>query len=405
MTRLVRILTALALAIPLAFVPGAWSSGSSASANDQVGFPVLAYYYIWYTPTSWDRAKSDLPLLGRYSSDEISVMEAHAKEAKEAGLDGFLVSWKQTPDLDRRLALLVRAAQDNGMKLGIVYEGLDFFRRPLPHRRVASDLRWFARKYGHNPVFSIQGRPLVIWSGTWESTPRQIDSVTKQVRGRIRVLASQRSAEEYAPVAPYVDGNAYYWSSLDPRVDIHAQQDLDELSAAVHDSGGLWIPSVAPGFDARLIGGHRVVTRRDGDTLREEWRLAVKSSPDAVGVVSWNEFSENSHVEPSQRYGNESLRALASILSATVPDVIAADSSDPVGSAGGGLPIRPIALLLVAFGIVVASFGALTRRRLRTGRPAGGAPDVPDDRVDLDDRDALEDFGFGVGSKRGPDRW
>jgi hypothetical protein len=148
--------------------------------------------------------------------------------------------------------------------------------------------------------------------------------------------------------------------------------------------------------------------RRGGDTLREEWNLAVKSSPDAVGVVSWNEFSENSDIEPSQRYGNESLRALASILSAKVPDVIAADSSDPPGD--GGFPVRPVALLLVAFGIVVVSFGALTRRRGRAGRPPGGSGAAPEDRTgpddgdDLADRAELEGFGLGVGPKRGPRR-
>src|SRR5512138_753305 len=32
--------------------------------------PVMAYYYIWFDPQSWDRAKTDYPLLGRYSSDD-----------------------------------------------------------------------------------------------------------------------------------------------------------------------------------------------------------------------------------------------------------------------------------------------------------------------------------------------
>src|SRR5687767_3245771 len=31
--------------------------------------PLLAYYYIWFDVSSWDRAKTDYPLLGRYSSD------------------------------------------------------------------------------------------------------------------------------------------------------------------------------------------------------------------------------------------------------------------------------------------------------------------------------------------------
>src|SRR5215213_1398445 len=33
--------------------------------------PILAYYYIWFDVKSWDRAKTDIPLLGRYSSDEV----------------------------------------------------------------------------------------------------------------------------------------------------------------------------------------------------------------------------------------------------------------------------------------------------------------------------------------------
>lgn len=383
----------------LALVVTVAGAGASSSANDEVGFPVFAYYYIWYTPTSWDRAKSDLPLLGRYSSDEISVMRKHARQASSAGIDGFLVSWKHTPDLDRRLGLLVEAAREHDMTLGIVYQGLDFFRRPLPSARVADDLRWLVDRYGDDPVFSVQGRPLIVWSGTWEFTPREVRRGTREVRDRARVLASQRSAEEYAPIAPYVDGDAYYWSSLDPQVDLRAQERLGDLSAAVHQSGGLWIPSVAPGFDARLVGGHRLVARRDGETLREEWRLAVDSSPDLVGIVSWNEFSENSHVEPSTREGNQSLRALASILSATIPEAVATDSSEP--GAAAELPVRPVALLLVAFGVIAGSLATLTRRRWRLRRgPEAQARSSPDDHLDLDAWDPQRPLHRGTAVRR-----
>ena len=52
---------------------------------------MLAYYYIWFTPTSWNRAKSDYPLLGRYDSGDAKVMRQHIQWAKRAGIDGFLV--------------------------------------------------------------------------------------------------------------------------------------------------------------------------------------------------------------------------------------------------------------------------------------------------------------------------
>ena len=45
--------------------------------------PVLAYYYIWFDAGSWERAKSDLPLLGPYSSDDAQVARQHIQWAKQ----------------------------------------------------------------------------------------------------------------------------------------------------------------------------------------------------------------------------------------------------------------------------------------------------------------------------------
>ena len=128
---IMRLLIAIVALIAIV-LPTGLCAPPTAVANDEVGIPVFAYYYIWFTPTSWERAKSDLPLLGRYSSDQESVLESHVEKAREAGLDGFLVSWKRTPDLTRRLAQLVNVARAHDFKLGIVYQGLDFYRRPLP---------------------------------------------------------------------------------------------------------------------------------------------------------------------------------------------------------------------------------------------------------------------------------
>ncbi len=80
--------------------------------------------------------------------------------------------------------------------------------------------------------------------------------------------------------------------------------------------GGIWIPSAAPGFDARKVGGTSVVGRRGGATLREELDAATRSSPDAVGLISWNEFSENTHVEPSVDHGSRYLDVVADVRSA-----------------------------------------------------------------------------------------
>ena len=138
------------------------------------GLPVLAYYYQWFTPKSWDRAKTDHPLAGRYSSDDTSIMKKHIAEAKSAGINGFIVSWKSTPTNNRRLDALIKVARGTDFKLAIIYQGLDFYREPLPVQRIADDLDHFKRHYASDPVFDLFAKPLMIWSGTWEFSASDI---------------------------------------------------------------------------------------------------------------------------------------------------------------------------------------------------------------------------------------
>ena len=272
--------------------------------------PVLAYYYIWFDTQSWDRAKTDYPLLGRYSSDDADIMRQHIQWAKSAGIDGFIVSWKGTEKLNRRLDQLVRIAEEENFKLAIIYEGLDFDRNPLPPEQVDADLNYFVQHYVDKPVFDLFKKPMVIWSGTWKYSVDEIKNVTETKRDNIFILASEKNVEGYQRLADFVDGDAYYWSSVNP--DTHPGH-LDKLTAmgeAIHKNGGIWIAPAAPGFDARLVGGNSVVDRKDGQTLKTELNTALQSLPDAIGLISWNEFSENSHIEPSQNYGDFYLKLL-----------------------------------------------------------------------------------------------
>jgi Glycosyl hydrolase family 99 len=298
-----------------------------AQTSPQDPVPYLAYYYIWFTEDSWARAKTDYPTLGRYSSDDRSVMEQHVKWAQEASIKGFIVSWKATPTLNRRLELLMDVAAKANFSLTIIYQGLDFQRKPLSITQIDSDFEYFVTNYADNPVFGMYDKPIVIWSGTWEFSPAQISRVTSGYRDRMYILASERNTEGYLSLANAVDGNAYYWSSVDPQKDSRYEEKLTEMGALVHEHGGLWIAPAAPGFDARLIGGTRVIERNEGKTLRLQLNAALRSSPDMIGVISWNEFSENSHIEPSVNYGTVALDTLKSGHLSTVPQPLDFDSS------------------------------------------------------------------------------
>jgi hypothetical protein len=314
------------------------SHGADASLQSM---PVLAYYYIWFQPDSWNRAKLDLPLLGPYASDDEAIMRVHVQWAKASGIDGFIVSWKNTKTLSGRLATLAKVAREEDFKLSIIYEGLDFWRHPLPLDKIDADLDYFTQTYGTDPVFDMFGKPVVIWSGTWKYDRTQIGRITRNHRAALRILASQKQPNAYERIADLVDGNAYYWSSVDPDTFPDYAGKLDRMSRSVHDNGGLWFAPAAPGFDARHLGGEREVTRNDGETLRTQLETAASSNPDAIGLISWNEFSENSHVEPSCEFGDRYLHVLADLLGGTAPTIVSHCDEIALATAVAGANVGP----------------------------------------------------------------
>lgn len=323
--------------------------------------PVLAYFYIWYNPTSWQRAKTDYPILGRYSSSEESVMRRQVDLAKASGIDGFIVSWKQTDILEHRLGLLAEIADEADLSLTIMYQGLDFERRPLPIARVQRDLRHFVDRWSAMEVFRQFEQPAVILSGSWEFTADEIDSLAQTVADDALLLASARNTDDYERVRSSVDGNAYYWSSVDPTTYPDHPGKLAAMSELVHRTGGLWIAPAAPGFDARPIGGTTVVGRRGGETFLTQWNAAMQSSPDAIGIISWNEFSENTHIEPSIQYGSHYLEVLADITDTPGPSALDFDSSAPEGRAPSGSP--RLLLALGGLGLAVVASAVVVGRR------------------------------------------
>ena len=337
--------------------------------------PVLAYYYLWFTHHSWNRAKIDYPLIGKYSSGEASVMRRQIEEAKAAGIDGFIVSWKDTARNDQRLRLLMSVAGQERFKLAMIYQGLDFYRKPLPVAEVAAGFQTFCDRYASNPVFfRLGGRPLTIWSGTWAFPRAAVAKVTGAIRRKILVLSTEKSLAGFQRLARVTDGDAYYWSSVNPATDPGYTAKLRAMSEAIHHDRKYWIAPFAPGFDARLVGGIHVVPRDGGQTLRSEYSAAVRSSPDVLGLISWNEFSENSYVEPSDRYGYQALGVLRQLRGTSVPAPSGPAAPSDTGGrvAGGAAAATPgwpdvlrasvftLALIAVAGGI-----GIVRRRKTR----------------------------------------
>ncbi|MFF3608808.1 endo-1,3-alpha-glucanase family glycosylhydrolase [Streptomyces sp. NPDC002463] len=369
------LLAALALCLPGAAAPG---PPPATPAGDPSAPPLLAYYYQWFSAGSWQRAKTDLPLAGPYSSDDTQVIDRQIAEAQSAGIDGFVVGWKQGTVNDRRLRKLVDAAEARHFKLAMIYQSLDFYRRPLPVAQVAADFRYFRDHFADSPaMLRVGGRPLTVWSGTWQYSHDDVARVTSAVRGDLRVLASEKNVDGYRRIADVTDGDAYYWSSADPEATPGYAAKLVAMGRAVHADHKIWLAPCAPGFDARLVGGTKPVPRRDGATLTAEYDAALRSAPDAIGLISWNEFSENTYVEPSRAYGDRYLQVLRDLRGVRATAVSRTDpggSGDvPHRSAAGADPSRAY----WAFAGLAAPMLLITPlavRRLRATRKSGPAP-------------------------------
>lgn len=311
---------AIALLIVVAGMLAAPASGSTQTTRPGTSIgtrdvPVYAYFYQWFNRTSWSRAKIDYPLAGRYSSDDRTVLRRQIAQAQAAGLTGFLTSWKSTDTLNRRLQMLLDEARPRGFDVGVVYEALDFQRKPLAINIVHHDLTELVARWGRALTTGKFARPVIIWTGTADYSVAEIRSVHDALGGRAYLLASAKSAADYRRVAPFVDGDAYYWSSANPGT-TYTRNRLDALARVVHEHQGIWLAPALAGFDGRPLHHARVVTRDRGRTLTRSLADAYASHPDAIGVISWNEWSENTYIEPGARYGRQELTALAAYLRA-----------------------------------------------------------------------------------------
>jgi len=299
------------IAVLLALGAGAaWAARPAAAAGH---LPVLVYHYMWFDATQWSHDKDDRPLIGHYCSDTESVMVKQMTEAKNHGIDGFIVGWNHNRTLDSRLTKMIAAAHATGFKLAVAYQSLNVKRSPRSVATVHAALRYLAPVMAANPgVFHISGlgANIVSWEGTWAFSRAHIKTIVSGMHS-LTILCSEKQIADYKAKADLFSGDAYYWSSANALTQGGpVRSKLTSFGRAVHDHAGLWLCPAAPGYNARQIGGRLVVPRRRGKEFTAYLDIAAHASPDAIAVISWNEFSENTYIEPSVVCGSSALNVV-----------------------------------------------------------------------------------------------
>ena len=282
----------------------------------------------------------DVPALplGLYSQDDAATFDQHIRDAADAGIAGFVVSWAgngkagQKPEAtlyNRRLDILVQrveaynAAHDSKFYLMLGYQGLDNNRDARPLDWVINDLTFFATQYLSRAEFHIpayESRAVVMLLNSRKFQVAEIGTIaglfTPVQRSQLFLIGDERGVDEWnRGVAQYFDGDGWYWSSQNPYKNPRAFDAITRLGNLLHNQNKLWFSPLNGGYNKSGfdIGG-QCTPRRDGETMQRVYRGNSASKPDGWMYISWNEFYENTYVEPSVRYGRFYLDALKKLI-------------------------------------------------------------------------------------------
>jgi hypothetical protein len=312
-----------------------------AMATDRL---VGAHYYPWYEMhgghQNWtDRTPSD-PLLGEYAADDSEVIDRHLDWCLDHGIRWLSASW-WGPDSGSDAALkgaVLDAERADEMQFSILYETpgrleeFDFdLDRSRARERLREDFEYLEAAYfGRDNYLRMYGRPVVFFyiahalrgdvAGAFEEAARNLDADPY-------VLADVPfgAPPDAHPVTQAADAVTTY-NPYSPRSDIEEVfHDLYERGNQVMHLGAEaadvdFVPAVIPGFDDTELPDSQ---RPDHPVLspspeRYE-RVAEQVAPhlgdaQAVLVTSFNEWYEDTQIEPGEDYGTEYLELTANRL-------------------------------------------------------------------------------------------
>ena len=302
---------------------GGGSGGSGGgNGNGHAGTPVLAFYYTWYTPTTWCSCHmSDLPTT-QYNSSDDATIDRQVTEASNAGITGFISSWWGPGDVtDTNFSKLLAHSASLQSSIGADFTSTIYFESDAPAlsgtTNMVNALNYVVTHYSNDPHFlHWQGKPvLFFWNplgggrtlAQWASIRSQVDPNNSMIWSAEGVSMSLLSV--FDGIHLFSGG---YWGIQHrdmPTVDQGFRSQIDAYNATNH-THKIWAAGVIPGYDDTRIPGRTgtyIVPRNNGATYQQSWASALSSQPDWVTITSFNEWFEGAMIEPSVTYGNQYL--------------------------------------------------------------------------------------------------
>ena len=303
--------------------PQATTAAARTGAGINSNRPVLAFYYPWYTSSSWCSCRmSDLPPV-QYNSSDDATIAWQVNQAAGAGITGFISSWWGAgTQTDHNFAKLLSFSAALEQQTRYHFASTIYFESDAPALRGTTNminaLSYVAAHYSSDPhFFRWQGKPVIFfWNplGNGRSLS-QWAAIRAQVDPQHRFIWSAEGTNLVS--LDVFDGihlfSAAYWGVVHGTINAVDRNFRNQITAYnnAHHTQKIWAAGVFPGFDDSRMPNrptHVVVARNNGATYRASWNGALSSSPDWVTVTSFNEWFEGSMIEPAVHYGDQYLQ-------------------------------------------------------------------------------------------------
>ena len=317
-------IAALALAAPAAAAP----------------LTVAAYYYPWYDAAQWERGTMRTPELGGYDSRDPATIAAHYRWARQYGVDVFLTSWLGAGNAgDATLRDHLLSSPERGrVRVAILYESI--LRLGLTENRIVfgereqqillDDFDYLAATYFRDPAYyRIRGRPVVvlyvsrIFRGVYAEAIGALRERMRTVWGLELYLIGDEVDWDLGPSRARIrlyDAITGYilYSRTQPQTGFLrlVEDRYRAFRRVARQRGVAFVPGALPGYDDRAYRpeqGHYVLS--EPRLFERGLALAGRYVDRRLGlltVTSWNEWHEDTQIEPSTDYGLALLEKLSS---------------------------------------------------------------------------------------------
>jgi glycoprotein endo-alpha-1,2-mannosidase len=287
-----------------------------------------------------DIAAVDYPVIGPYDSTDEDLLEYHILLAKDSGIDGFMVNWYGFEDdngkrhEDQGFQKLLKTAEKLDFKVCINLDDKCSF-PPYHHFKKREDavayaiaiLKKVMIDYGKSPAYLKIGRsPLFSNFGWFFTTGDSMDQTSFSRTEWEQIIAALK---EYAPF--FIHDHQWHWGktieeagfiscadSVFPWVGPSQQRIpfYEESQKLLAENRIKMITGLAnPGFDNTPCwgwgGGIAKIPRRSGQEYRDHFEECKRYNPGFIQLVTWNDFTEGSTIEPADTYGDLYLKITA----------------------------------------------------------------------------------------------